>query len=383
MPPRPAAAAAALPLLAAAAALAAARAQLGVAAAASAAAANAPGRRAFYILFANQVTDNPGWPIVCQNNGDGPQGGECVNITDYAGGVIIMSPQNVTPAVVARVRAASPAARVAAYWDFSEVPWLNASAGAALNISCPCCTGHVMGDLPGRNCSTTYACGAGSFTAALAAALPPTAFVARLDDPQAPPGARVVQCAYPGLAMFVPSAATAGPVADLVADFVIAAGFDGLYMDGYEPPTVKSVACAGACDFNGDGVAETPKEALAQYTAWAPALVARLRARLGAGALMLANSAGALSDASVDGLTIEMEACLDERACTDAMLGQAAAAAAARPSGGAAPASVFWLTHSEVMPPAQQCAEVAAWQAAYSFILAGTDFFDGSTVVCT
>jgi hypothetical protein len=123
------------------------------------------------------------------------------------------------------------------------------------------------------------------------------------------------------------------------------------------------------------------KEALAQYSAWAPALVARLRARLGPGALMLANSAGPLSDSNLDGITIEMEACLDVRACTDAMLGQAAAsAAAARP--GSAPSSVFWLTHAEAMPPPQQCNNVSAWQAAYPWILAGTDFFDGSHIVC-
>jgi hypothetical protein len=56
-------------------------------------AAAAGGARAFYVLFANQVTDNPRWPLVCQNNGVGPQGGECANITDYAGGVVILSPQ--------------------------------------------------------------------------------------------------------------------------------------------------------------------------------------------------------------------------------------------------------------------------------------------------
>ena len=160
-------------------------------------AAAAGGARAFYVLFANQVTDNPRWPLVCQNNGVGPQGGECANITDYAGGVVILSPQNATPAVVSAIRSAAPGARVAGYWDFSEVPYLNASALARANATCPCCTGHVMGDLPGRNCTTTYACGAGSFTDALAAALPPQAFVARLDDPQAP-GMRVLQCPYPG-----------------------------------------------------------------------------------------------------------------------------------------------------------------------------------------
>ena len=113
-------------------------------------------RKAFYILFDDQVMANPAFPIVCQNNGRGPQGGECVNLTAYAGGVIIMSPQNVTSATVARVKAAAPGARVAGYFDFGDMPFLSASMPAG--TSCACCTGHVMGDLPGRNCSTTYSC---------------------------------------------------------------------------------------------------------------------------------------------------------------------------------------------------------------------------------
>ena len=343
----------------------------------------AAARNAFYILFANQVPDNSAWPTVCQNNGAGPQGNECVNITDYAAGVVILSPQNATPAVVAAIKAAAPGASVLGYFDFGGMPYLNASAGAPLNISCACCTGHVMGDLPGRNCSTTYACGAGTFTTALAAAMPPTTFVARLD---LAPGRRELQCGYPGLAAYVPSSATAALIADFVADFFTRAGLDGAYLDGFLSSAVRAKGVAeacgaapgAACDYNGDGKPESPAEALAQYTAWAPALVARLRARLGADAVILANSAGALSDASLSGLTIEMESCLDAGACTDAMLGQAAVTATL----GRAPSSVFWLTHSETMPPAQQCAEVAAWQAAHPFILSGTDFFDGSHVVC-
>jgi hypothetical protein len=333
-------------------------------------------RKAFYILFDEQVTANSAFPVVCQNNGRGPQGGECVNLTAYADGVIIMSPQNVTPATVARVKAAAPGARVAGYFDFGDMPYLSSSMPAG--TSCACCTGHVMGDLPGRNCSTTYSCGAGTFTDALAAAIPPETFVALLGGA---PGQRELQCGYPGLPAYVPSAASAPLIASFVADFFAAAGLDGAYLDGFENPSIKRVECAGsACDFDGDGAADSLAEAAAQYAAWAPALVAALRARLGPDALLLANSAGALSDASLDGLTIEMEACLDAKSCTNAILGQAAVAAAA--ARGAAPASVFWLTHSEVMPPQQQCAEVAAWQAAHPFILAGTDFFDGSFFVC-
>lgn len=46
------------------------------------------------------------------------------------------------------------------------------------------------------------------------------------------------------------------------------------------------------------------------------------------------------------------------------------------------PVGVMWLTHSEVMPPAEQCSRVAALQQQFNFLYAGTDFFDGSHVVC-
>ena len=46
------------------------------------------------------------------------------------------------------------------------------------------------------------------------------------------------------------------------------------------------------------------------------------------------------------------------------------------------PLSVLWLTHSESMPAKEQCAAVAALQKAYPWVQAGTDFFDGSQIVC-
>ena len=119
------------------------------------------------------------------------------------------------------------------------------------------------------------------------------------------------------------------------------------------------------------------------YFAWAPAFVATVRAALGPDAIMLANSAGSVSDPSLSGITLEMEALVGSRGGgvakgTAALTGQHAASTAA----GRTPVSVLWLTHSDSMPPAEQCARVAELQRRYPWVQAGTDFFDGSHVVC-
>ena len=98
--------------------------------------------------------------------GNGPQGAECVAASTYKNGVFITSPENVTAAHVAKVKLAAPGSRVVLYWDFGEMPV------TASKEVCPFCTGHVMGDLDGRNCTTTYPCGAGTFTTALNKSVP-------------------------------------------------------------------------------------------------------------------------------------------------------------------------------------------------------------------
>jgi len=71
----------------------------------SATAAAAPvGIQAFYVLFSEQV-DSPNWPQkLCQNNGVGPQGGECVDARKYENGVFIASPQNMTKEHIAKIK---------------------------------------------------------------------------------------------------------------------------------------------------------------------------------------------------------------------------------------------------------------------------------------
>ncbi len=115
---------------------------------------------------------------------------------------------------------------------------------------------------------------------------------------------------------------------------------------------------------------------ISQYIAWAPYFSFHLRKSLGNDFLLIANAAGPLSDPMLNGITIEMESCLDEKACTDALLGQEAVSHNNGNTG------VLWLTHSEVMPPKQQCDQVHKMQQEMPWVYAGTDFFDGSHIVC-
>ena len=107
-----------------------------------------------------------------------------------------------------------------------------------------------------------------------------------------------------------------------------------------------------------------------------------MRQKLGRDAVMLSNSAGSISDSSLSGVTIEMEACIGslggQRKCSDALAAQKLASESA----GVRPISVLWLTHSNSMPAKKQCEEVAALQKQYPWVQAGTDFFDGSHIVC-
>ena len=80
------------------------------------------GTQAFYILFAENVL-SPQWPQkLCQNNGRGAQGTECVDARKYQNGVFIASPQNFTTDLIAKVKKDVPGSSVVAYWDFGDIP---------------------------------------------------------------------------------------------------------------------------------------------------------------------------------------------------------------------------------------------------------------------
>jgi hypothetical protein len=88
---------------------------------------------------------------VTNTEGIGPQGSECVAPSKYIDGVFIASPQNMTKELIAKVKHDVSGSKVVAYWDFGEIPIMGRT-----QEECPFCKGHIMGDRPGRNCSTTY-----------------------------------------------------------------------------------------------------------------------------------------------------------------------------------------------------------------------------------
>ena len=135
-------------------------------------------------------------------------------------------------------------------------------------------------------------------------------------------------------------------------------------------------------DVDGDGHPDSSAQVYGSYFAWAPAFVALMRARFGRSKIILANSGGSLSDSSLSGVTIEMEGCTGEHGgphmCSNALDAQMIASTAADVE----PLSILGMTHSEAMPADKQCAIVAQLQTQYPWVQAGTDFFDGSQVVC-
>eukprot|EP00040_Diaphanoeca_grandis_P013656 m.69024 g.69024 ORF g.69024 m.69024 type:complete len:375 (+) comp24034_c0_seq1:111-1235(+) len=331
-------------------------------------------KKSFYILFSDQI-DSPTFPSkICQNAGVGPQGDECVDGREYS--VFIASPQNMTAAHLAKVRQMVPASRIVAYWDFGDIP-LKPSDPAL----CPFCTGHTMGDRPGRNCTTTYHCSDpeyNPFVAALNAVFPSELAIRQLF-----PANNSYQLAqgYPGLAGYLWTEKSATILSKFLSGWVQQIGFDGIYLDGYIQPSKREFHDSGY-DYDGDGVAETAEEQAALYFAWAPAFVAMMRQALGEKAIILANSAGAVSDTSLSGLTIELEACVPtdggEKSCGAALGGQHVATSSVNRES----VSVLWLTHSESMGPAEQCAFAAKLQTEFPWVQQGTDFFDGSHIVC-
>ena len=329
---------------------------------------------AFFILFAHDI-DSPAFPLTA-----------CAGFDCGRYDTFVLQPLNVTARHVAAVRAAGrPGATVLAYFDTLHVP-----------IVSGCATGHSMGDHAGKTCADYGQCEDGPYLQRLRAAFPPS-----MADRNASASDTPVVCSYPGLADHVPHAASVAVLAPLLADVAVAAAFDGWYLDNRLSPALFAKQPQAAGFDRGVRIAGAPATsavaAVELYTAWSPALSAALRRELdarrppgrtrtaggreqgGAAAwaghnILVGNSAGALSDPALNGITLEMEACAS-RNCTDAALAQAAV-------GAQPPLGVFWLTHAESMDPAQQCAEVAAMQRRLPWMRGGTDFFDLSHIAC-
>ena len=184
---------------------------------------------------------------------------------------------------------------------------------------------------------------------------------------------------YPGLASYMWTSKTTPLLHSFLSEWVQTIGFDGIYLDGYGRQTFTHDT---GYDYDGDGLPETSEQVTNLYNGWAPAFVAMMRNTLGDKALILANSGEANTDSSLSGLTIELEGCTAQhgggKTCDASLSGQNVAATAV----GRESLSVLWLTHSNAMSPTEQCAFAVKTQQMYPFVQQGTDFFDGSHIVC-
>jgi hypothetical protein len=131
-------------------------------------------------------------------------------------------------------------------------------------------------------------------------------------------------------------------------------------------------------DCNGDDVPDTLLDLQTQWKGWRPYLVEQLRATLGGDKILIANTAGPMSLPGLNGVTIEMEWCgNDMDACLEAI--RSSRAVAEHP-----PVDVFWLTQAKQVPPPIQCKLMYEMASRFndSTVYAGSDMYDGSSIVC-
>lgn len=325
--------------------------------------------QAFYIIFDDQI-DNETFPAsVCQNNGNGEQGNQCVGPMDkvYKNGAIITQPMNITKDHINKIHKLVPGSILLAYWCFDMIPIYTVPTG-------DCSTGHIMGDKNGRNCTTTYSCTDGhtpKFNQMVNEAFPKHWAQTNLKDGN-------ITCHYPGQAYYIPFKESADSLASMLSKVVKDANFDGIYLDGYvDPSNFKKPVLneTDQYDFNGDNKPDTSDEVALQYAKYAPYFVQQIRKLIGDDKYIISNSAGRNPDPNLNGLTLEMEACVNITNCINAL--NESQSLSMKPN-----LSVLWLTHSEAMSAEDQCTNVAILQNQYDFIQVGTDFFDGSHVVC-
>ena len=341
---------------------------------------SSPLRRAFYLLWASQIM-HPSFPCsVCVNNGIGPLGKLCVDLRSYAGGVIVVQPQNITKEHVLRVRAAVPRVKLLAYMGAHLVSLL------PRDSSCPHCDGSTVGqDIGGRNCTNGYSCSLlpeKGFAAAIREAFP-SRFAARLSN-----GTLVNPKYYQpnmGQAVWIPSQWTADAMGKLYGTWMPQLGLDGMYVDGYigthrAEMEVRPRWIIGGVDFDGDGLVETADEAFAQYKQWMPELILTIRSvwhkTSDQQPIIIANSAGRNDDPLLDGITVESEYCKKGGDCGFHRNISTFDSSIKRLY------NILWLTHAEVHDPVLQCQFASNLIQRTSSMIIGTDAFDRSLIHC-
>lgn len=319
--------------------------------------------QAFFILFAHDIAR------LRTNVSSGCGGMDCALYDTF-----VVQPLNVTSSDVSFLRSVGKRRPdfkppvVLAYFDTNHIP-----------IRSGCAKGHSMGDHPGKTCEEYGQCGDGPYLQGLRKIFKSSLFENRYVANNS------AVCTYPGLADFILCNESVSVLVPYLADVSQKAGFDGWYLDNYLNDVKWAQGGIASTFSNGEVWAGGVKTscgtsyaaAVEQYESWHPVLAAGLRTQLGDAAILIGNSAGAATDSSLNGLTLEMEACADpgSTVCIEAALAQSYVGA--KPSFG-----VFWLTHAETMPPAIQCKRVAEMQRKLPWMRAGTDFIDLSHITC-
>ena len=367
---------------------------------------------AYYILWKAMLA-GPDWPSA---------------FLPYSGGVIIMDPFNVTKEDIAQIKAELNAT-VLMYFDTTDIAvpatdGVCAANDANCNSKFPCSTGG-----PGLCCTTfdcdrfknAKLCPADSFYHGLSQVFEVDWTVNLLEN-----GTRRPLCKYYFGPVFVPFQKSIDALVPYVASWVKKIGFDGLYLDEFFPSASIALPLPllqnRQFDADGDGKPETvaavptpaingvaliaidaaiaqifirymmiaspsicvcvayfcPEQVVQQFQQFQPKLVSGLRSALGQHAIIIANTVVGQHSSALNGLTIEMEA------CTGSNYDRCVATLIAQHNVSVQPAfAILWLTgESASNPAATQCARVAQMQAQLPWVLVGTDFYDGSHVVC-
>lgn len=366
---------------------------------------------AYYILWKAMLA-GPDWPSA---------------FLPYSGGVIIMDPFNVTKEDIALVKRELNAT-VLMYFDTTDIAvpathGVCAANDANCNSKLPCSTGG-----PGLCCTTfdcdrfknAKLCPADSFYHGLSQVFEVDWTVNLLEN-----GTRRPLCKYYFGPVFVPFQKSIDALVPYVANWVKKIGFDGLYLDEFFPSASIALPLSllqnQPFDADGDGKPETvaavptpadayhlhssincsnanpmhmaslclslslclrcthtPEQVVQQFERFQPKLVSGLRSALGQQAVIIANTVVGQHSSALNGLTIEMEACAGSNydRCVATLIAQHKVSVQ--------PAfAVLWLTgESASNPAATQCERVAQMQAQLPWVMVGTDFYDGSHVVC-
>ena len=260
----------------------------------------ATGHRAFFMVFSPMLT-SPDWPTA---------------YAKYSGGIAVMNPYNSSAAAVEKVRT-DLNVKVLMYWDTEDIQikadngrCLSATRTKICNDSASDWTKCASGAMP---CCFSYECDAyktttcpdDDFSAALRAIYPQSLAVNDLSagrarvHTQRSAASGIPICIYGKGPLGCHSNRSNTVLVPFLADWVKSRTYDGIYFDQYFK--LWSHSFAFHVDTDGDGQPDSASQSRAQYDTYRPLFASQLRAALGPGAVMIANSGLGQVDPSLNG----------------------------------------------------------------------------------